>query len=193
MHISKLFYFYILISGLNDFYNNELLKESNKIIDKDKDLSLLKHIKINALKALISSKVINAYSHDVEIKIEISDDIYELSVSIIDICRIVGIILDNAIEAAVLFDTKNVHIAVIKNDEFTIFIINNSCLEDTPPIYKIYDKNFSTKGEGRGIGLKTVRHIIDEKYSNITLNTKIENCTFKKELIIKNKEGMVAS
>jgi two-component system sensor histidine kinase AgrC len=179
------------IDGLREFYNNDLLKESNKIIDKDRYLSLLKHIKISALKALIASKVINAYSHGVEIRIEISDDIYELQVSIIDICRIVGILLDNAIEAAALCDIKNVHIAIIKNDDFTVFIINNSCSEDTPPIYKIYDKNFSTKGEGRGIGLKTVRHIIDEKYSNITLNTKIENCTFKQELIIRNIEGMV--
>jgi two-component system sensor histidine kinase AgrC len=179
------------IDGLREFYNNDLLKESNKIIDKDRYLSLLKHIKISALKALIASKVINAYSHGVEIRIEISDDIYELQVTIIDICRIVGILLDNAIEAAALCDIKNVHIAIIKNDDFTVFIINNSCSEDTPPIYKIYDKNFSTKGEGRGIGLKTVRHIIDEKYSNITLNTKIENCTFKQELIIRNIEGMV--
>jgi hypothetical protein len=31
------------------------------------------------------------------------------------------------------------------------------------------------KEKGRGIELKTVRHIIDEKYNNLILDTKIEN------------------
>lgn len=172
------------IDGLKEFYHNDLLKESNKIIDKDRYLSILKHIKIDALKALISSKIINAYSYGVEIQIEIIDDIHELSMSTIDICRIIGIFIDNAIEAAILCDKKDVKIAVVKNDDSTVFIISNSCLEDTPPIYKIYEENFSTKGDNRGIGLKTVRYIVNEKYDNVILNTKIKDCVFKQELII---------
>jgi two-component system sensor histidine kinase AgrC len=162
------------------------LQESNKIIDKYRYLSLLRHIKISALKALISSKIISAYSRGIETQIEIIDDIYELSMSTIDICRIIGILMDNAIEAVDLCDKKNVQIAIVKNDDSIIFIINNSCLEDTPPVYKVYEENFSTKGNGRGIGLKTVRHIINEKYDNVILNTKIKSCVFKQELIIHN-------
>lgn len=101
-----------------------------------------------------------------------------------NVCRIIGILIDNAIEAAILCDKKNVQIAIIRNDDSTIFILSNSCLADTPPVYKIYEDNFSTKGDGRGLGLKTVRHIIDEKYDNVTLNTKIKDCIFKQELII---------
>lgn len=172
------------VDGLKEFYYNDLLIESNKIIDKDRHLSLLKHIKISALKALISSKIINAYSYNIETQIEIIDDIYELSISTIDICRIIGILIDNAIEAANLCEKKNIKIAIIKNDDSIVFIIDNSCLLDTPPVYKIYEENFSTKGDGRGIGLKTVRHIINEKYDNVTLNTKIKHCTFRQELII---------
>ncbi|MBI6874168.1 sensor histidine kinase [Clostridium aciditolerans] len=172
------------IDGLKEFYHNDLLKESNKIIDKDRYLSILKHIKIDALKALISSKIINAYSYGIEIQIEIIDDIHELSINTIDICRIIGIFIDNAIEAAILCDKKDVKIAVVKNDDSTVFIISNSCLEDTPPIYKIYEENFSTKGDNRGIGLKTVRYIVNEKYDNVILNTKIKDCVFKQELII---------
>lgn len=172
------------IDGLKQFYHNDLLKESNKIIDKDRYLFLLKHIKIDALKALISSKIINAYSCGIEIQIEIIDDIYQLYMNTIDICRIIGILIDNAIEAAILCDKKDVKIAIVKNEDSTVFIISNSCLENTPPIYKIYKENFSTKGDNRGIGLKTVRCIVNEKYHNVILNTKMKDCVFKQELII---------
>ncbi len=172
------------VTGLKQFYKNELLPESNKIINKNKYLFSLQHIKISPLKGLISSKIINANSNDIETKIEIADDIYSVSMGIIDICRIIGILIDNAVEAAALTDNKNVHIAIIKNECGAIFVIKNSCSKDTPQVYKIYQEDFSTKGADRGIGLKTVRHIIDNKYSNVLLNTKIKDLVFKQELII---------
>lgn len=172
------------VDGLKKFYYDDLLKESNQIIEKDRYLSLLKHIKLDPIKALISSKIINAYSYEIDTQIEISDDINKLSISTLDICRILGILIDNAVEAAALCDKKNMRIGIIRNDDSTIFIISNSCLDNTPPVYKIFEENFSTKGVGRGIGLNTVRQIINEKYHNVTLNTKIKDGIFTQELII---------
>ena len=174
------------IIGLKQFYKNEVLPESNKIINKNKYLFSLQHIKIIPLKGLISSKIINANSNNIKTKIEILEDICSVSMGIIDICRVIGILIDNAIEGAELTDDKNIHIAIVKNECATIFVIKNSCTRDTPKVYEIYQKDFSTKGDGRGIGLKTVRNIIDNKYSNIVLNTKIKNLVFKQELVIYN-------
>lgn len=172
------------LKGLKEFYNKDLLPETGKHVTKNKNLSLLKHIKTSPLKALLSSKLITSQSHNIETRIELIDDIDNIPMNTIDICRIIGILLDNAIEAADLCEKKSLHFAGIKTDDSIIFIVRNSCLPDTPPVYKIYEKDFSTKGEGHGIGLKTVREIINRDYKNVILNTKIENCIFSQELII---------
>jgi len=175
------------IDGLKIFYYKELLPESNIIMNKDISLSLLSHIKIPPLKALLSSKIINAHSQKIDVKIELIDDIEEINMSTLDICRIIGVFMDNAIEGSSLCDYKFIHFVAIKTENEIIFNINNSCLSSTPPVYELFKKNFSTKGNGRGIGLKTVRNLIDKRYKNILFNTKIENCVFKHELIIQNK------
>lgn len=176
------------ISGLKSFYYNDLLPESNIIISKDISLSLLSHIKINPLKALLSSKFSTAHSQGISVSIELIDDIEHINMSTIDLCRITGILLDNAIEASILCDNKFIHFAMIKTDTEIIIVLSNSCLSSTPPIHKLYEKNFSTKGENRGIGLKNIKNILNKRYNNVLFNTSINNCIFKQELIINNKK-----
>ncbi|MBD7910147.1 sensor histidine kinase [Clostridium cibarium] len=177
------------ISGLEEYYKSELLPESNKIINRDKYVSLLKNIKITPLKALISSKIIYAQSRGIDTRVEILDEIDELPIRTFDICRIIGIFLDNAIEATLLCDKKLIHLAFVKTDDSIVIIILNTCLEDSPPVYKIYNKDFSTKGTDRGIGLKTVKDMLNDNYKHILLNTTMENCTFKQEMIINKSDN----
>ena len=120
----------------------------------------------------------------IKIKLSITDEIDDLGMSTLDICRIIGVLFDNSIEAAELCDRKFIEIIIFKKDNSTTFIISNSCLNNTPPVNKIYEKNFSTKGLERGIGLKSVKNILNEKYKNVLLNTEIQNLVFKQELII---------
>lgn len=177
------------IVSLKDYYRKELLPESTQIINKDKHISLLKNLKITPLKALISSKIIYAQSKGIEIRVEILDEIDKLPIRTLDICRIIGIFLDNAIEATLLCDKKFIHLAIIQNDNNIIIAILNSCSQDTPPVYVIYGKDFSTKGENRGIGLKSVKDMLNQNYKNILLNTTINNCIFKQEMIMNKSDN----
>lgn len=174
------------MDGLEKFYHKELEPESKKIMNKNSSIYLLKHIKINSLKGLISSKIYTANLSNINTYIEIPEDITDLAVNELDISRIIGILFDNAIEAALLSEEKSINFAIINRDTYTSFIISNSCPENTPSIDQIYEKNFSTKGAGRGIGLKSVRKLINEKYANIFLHTKVKNSIFRQELVIKN-------
>lgn len=176
------------MSELKAFYKNNLMPESKKILVKDNNFLLLQHIKIIPLKSLLSSKIIEAQTKNIKIKIEISNDINELSIELLDICRILGVLLDNAIEASILCKDKVIEFAIITVNTSVTFIINNSCIETTPPVYQIYEKRFSSKGIGRGIGLESVKNIIKQKYNNVLLNTKIEASLFKQELIILDKK-----
>lgn len=175
------------IAELKNYYYRDLLPGSNEIVNKDLSISLLSHIKINPLKALLSGKINTAHSQGINVTIEIMDDIDFINMHIIDICRIIGIFMDNAIEGSLLCDNKFIHVAVIKTDDDVIFNISNSCISSTPSIHKIYEKNFSTKGEGRGLGLANVKNIITRQYKNVLFNTTIKNCIFTQELIVHNE------
>jgi Predicted signal transduction protein with a C-terminal ATPase domain len=73
---------------------------SNKIIEGNKNIDMLSNLKITGLKGLISSKILDSQAKGIKAKIEMFEDISENSAGIIDICRIIGILMDNAIEAA---------------------------------------------------------------------------------------------
>lgn len=174
------------IEGLRKYYNEDLIPESRSIVKNDKHITLLKNIKITPLKALISSKLLAAQSKGIDINAEVLEEINKISIKTLDICRIIGIFLDNAAEAAILCSKKFIHFAMIKTEGNIIIIIMNSCPKDIPPVYELYKKNFSTKGANRGIGLTSVKDLIDSSYKNILLNTSANNGVFKQELIIKN-------
>ncbi|MGN0143641.1 MAG: sensor histidine kinase [Clostridium sp.] len=175
------------ITELKTYYYNEIMPESNKIINRNLSLSLLAHIKLNPLKALLADKIAIAYSEGININLEIPDDINFININIIDLCRIIGIFMDNSIESSVSCDNKFIHFAAIKTDDNIIFNISNSCLDSIPPVHKLYERNFSTKGKNRGLGLNNAKDIITNNYKNILLNTTIKNCIFTQEIIIYNR------
>lgn len=176
------------IEGLKEYYDNDLLPESKKIVRSDKNITLLRNIKITPIKALVSSKLLLAQSEGIEINAEVLEEIDSLSIKTIDICRILGIFLDNAMEASLLCEKKFIHFAMIKTDNDVIIVILNSCTNDVPPVFKLFEKNFSTKGSNRGIGLSNVKELISSHYKNILLNTSCNNGVFKQELIIKDNK-----
>lgn len=172
------------MDGLSNFFNNDLLPESQKAINNDKRLYLLSHINIPPIKSLVSNKIVQAINSGINVKVEVSDDINSIPVDTLDLCRILGVFLDNAIEAVSVCTDKIIHFAAITTDTQIIFVINNSCTQDTPPIYKLYEEGFSTKGKCRGLGLSSIKKLIDDKYPNILLNTNMRNCIFTQELRI---------
>ncbi len=172
------------IYGLETYFREEILCKSLK--KKCSKLFNLKNIKISSIKGLLSSKIITALDLNLNVHIEINEIIDSISVDIIDICRVLGILLDNAIESASFTESKNFNIAVIKTNNCIIFIISNSFSEQIHSVSKLYDEGFSTKGKNRGIGLNIAKDTIED-YPNVLLNTEIEDNLFKQELIIYNR------
>lgn len=175
------------IEGLKDFYHNELLTESKDVLNQDQTLSSLKYITNTPLKSFISSKILQATSEKINVHIEIAEEIPQISMRILELCRVLGIFFDNAIEAAKLCDNKILNFAIINDEDKIIIVIQNSCGDDVPPIYKLFQENFSTKGTNRGLGLSNVNDIINKTHHRVTLNTTCKDNLFTQEVtIIKN-------
>lgn len=170
------------INGLNSFINDEVIPESRSI--EESNMLPLQKIKNPGIRGIITSKVLKAEGLGVSVTIEIKDDIGELPMRTIDAIRMFGIILDNAVEAAVESETKLLKIGMMSDEGYVVSVVSNTYAK-IPNVKKIYEKGFSTKGEGRGIGLSNLNEIIDQLQDKIILNTFIEKDMFIQELNFK--------
>ncbi|MGL5354726.1 MAG: sensor histidine kinase [Clostridium sp.] len=171
------------IDGLEKYYKENIL-ETGSLVDIKDYTAPLKNIQNIPLKSLLLANISKAESKNINIEIEINDPIIHLAIEPIDLSRILGIFLDNAIEESELTTNKLLKIAIILKGFSTLIVIQNSCRNNIP-IYKLTQKGFSTKGDNRGLGLYTAKEIID-KYETCTLNLETENNMFTLELWIRN-------
>lgn len=175
----------------NFFYDNVLHMDKN-IRWNNSNIDKLIYIKIVELKAALSAKLITAMGMNINIRVELVEDIEYISMNLVDLCRIVGILMDNAIEASNECEYPNIKVCVVNNGNYVIIVVKNNFFGDKPVVHKIFKEGFSTKGQDRGLGLYIVKDIIDKKYDNVSLNTIIEDKMFTQELWVKYEEGEVS-
>lgn len=100
-----------------------------------------------------------------ELKTEINilaDVNFDTIMDMASLCRIIGIVLDNAIEASIESNNKMLVINIFEDDISTTIIIKNSHKYDID-INNIYK---SSKGDGRGNGLHSMARILS-KYKEV--------------------------
>ncbi|WP_434293298.1 sensor histidine kinase [Clostridium botulinum] len=173
------------IEGLSEFFYNNVIDMDKNIKWSNSNIDKLKYIKVSGLKAILSTKLIKASSMNIDINVHIVEDIDYIHMNIMDLCRIIGILMDNAIEAAGECEAPKICIVVANKNDYVVIALHNNFFGDKPLIHKIYKEGFSTKGRGRGLGLYTVKNIIDIKYENVFLNISIEGNVFIQEIWIK--------
>ena len=141
-------------------YISEIIKE-NRVI---RDNYLVKNIdKIpSGLKGLIYykfSQLDKSMNIDLLIKKKVKEfDDLNSKVNK-DVIKIVGILLDNAIESARASNDKYISLEMKKEDNKILIIIENST-DKKVDTSKIMGTGFSTKGKNRGYGLSIVNDII---------------------------------
>lgn len=165
---------------LEKYYKENILETESYVNSSDYTIKL-KNIKITPIKALIASKLIRATNNKINVFVDVSDEILRIPINYIDAIRILGNLLDNAIEGALETEEKCLNFGVVYKGSSIVFIIENSCRQDIHPIYKLLEKGFSTKGNNRGMGLSSVKQIVNED-ENLTLNIEVNNGIFRIEL-----------
>lgn len=143
-----------------------------------------------ALYSIITNKYYQAKEQNIEFNIDVKVDLNTINFPIYDLCRIIGILLDNAIEAASKSDNLKVINLVFENEEQrkrTLIIVENSFINKEVNLDKIFEKGYSSKidSKNHGLGLWTVRKII-KNYNNVNLYTTKENL-FRQQLEVYEK------
>lgn len=134
---------------------------------------------------LLTKKYNEADSKDIKMNITFLLDLSTLKMKIYEFARILGILLDNAIEASSECEEKIINLTFrddTKNSR-QLVIIENTYKNKDIDTEKIFEKGISEKENHTGLGLWEVRKMI-KKNNNINLYTSKNDTFFSQQLEI---------
>ena len=174
------------MEGLKTYYS-EVLDDCQRV----NNLSLLSPEIINnpAIYSLLTSKYFSAMELGIKMNLEVFMDLSTISMKIYELTRILGILIDNAIEAAKDCSEKVINITIRKDNRLNkqLFIIENTYSNKDVNIDEIFEKGKTSKSnedsKNHGLGLWEVRNII-KKHKNLNLYTSKDEKYFKQQFEI---------
>lgn len=175
------------MDGLTHMYNEFIC--DCRCMDNTKDFEHI--LKCNpAIYNIINSKYLEAKKDNININVEVYVDLNSIKIKTYELCRVLGILIDNAIEATRECENKQINIKFIKDNynNRNLVIIENPCKNTLLDLSKLKEKGFTTKKDKlfHGLGLWRVNQIV-KKNENLRLTTSREdNKIFKQQLEIYN-------
>ena len=171
---------------LKKYFNSTIMTFNNNIELNDIVIAKLNSIKVSSLKSLITNKVLVAQNNNIDFDINIQGEIHNFYTDEMQLSRVLGILLDNAIEASLeLTHDKKIEMNIIQIDKTTDIQISNTFNNTGTPITDFNKEGFHTKGTNRGLGLSSAHEIANKL--NMLLNTEIDGNTFIQNLSIEGK------
>lgn len=167
-------------------YIDSILEDDVKI--KNEEYAKFKYLPANGIKGLCYYKIQEAENRNIKVSINISSRIKKSSLSklsvkeIKELGKILGVYLDNAIEASVKSDDKKLGFEAYLIDDKVKIIISNTYKGELAK-EKIGNVTYSTKGKNRGHGLLLVKEIVSNN-KMFDIDTEITDSLYIQSLTI---------
>ncbi len=176
------------MEGLKNYFETSILPAGEKLNHKDGVLGALSYMKVEEIKGLTYTKLFHAMQKGIQVELDIKEAVEKMHIDVLDITRILGIFLDNAIEAALNSEAKKLYLGFAKSENSVLIVVQNSCKVEPIDLKKIYELGVSSKGDNRGIGLYQVQKIMG-KYKNVIHTTGYHEGMFAQRVeIMKSKK-----
>lgn len=170
------------LNGLRSYYKNEILPQNDKIKFHQNNIKDLESISQKEIKSILLVKAQAAFTLHIKFILNIPNNI-EFIIKSYDLVRMLGIFLDNSLEAAQPIPNSEINISMYEDTQRQYIEISNTCELDFQNPNCLFQKGFTTKTEHSGLGLYNVRKIL-EKYPSAILTTTCKNNIFTQALTI---------
>lgn len=170
------------MDGLTKYYDS-LFDECSSI----NNLSALNPETVNnpSIYAILLDKYSKAEKKNIKMELGVYIDLNTLNADIYEISRILGILLDNSIEAAQECENKYINVRFLMDNRKNrqLIIIENTYKDKNIDTLKIFEKSYSTKPHNTGLGLWEVNKILN-KHDNLAIYTTKTEEYFSQQLEI---------
>lgn len=181
------------------FSTHYTYKTYDQLVDAQKEYcdAIIQDNKYNNL-LLIENKILAGFLYEKFKQVEdeqiyftykINSKLDNIDMPIFHIIEVLGILIDNAVESTKEIEYKEVHIEIKEDSNACYFCIRNPYTYISySEIEKWFQLDYSSKGNGRGIGLFHVNSICEEWNCNVVCkNIKIEDRNWIQFTLILNK------
>lgn len=184
----------LIIKGMINKNNKEALQYIDDLVKIKEDkkqnwMEFLKKIPEGGLRGILYYKLLEIEKNKIKFQFSTSTKYSIKSYSKltndvkVKICKLLGIYLDNAIQAVTNLEEKNIYLNIDETEEKIIFKIANN-FSGSFDLDKIYEEGYTTKGKGHGYGLSIAKKILEDE-NRIMNKTSIVKDKFIQEIYIR--------
>ncbi len=169
---------------LSKVYRDTVAPTSERLRLREYDLLKLSRVAVPEVKSVLGIQLMKAYQRDLHVLVDIPTVVETIWMPVTDFVRILTILVDNAIEEAAVSDEKRLELALFAMDDTQYVIVRNSSRPFAGELSMLYLKHESDKGKGRGVGLYSLKRIL-ERIPHASLQTDVQDRQFSQQLQIK--------
>lgn len=172
------------LQALTVYYQQTIQPTRTLFLANASKLSALQKIDHPAIRGIFMTKLLLAQEKGISVHLEMTGKIiFPKHVFDLNLIRILGILLDNAIEEVDALGKGELAVAFFQEKDALVILIQNTVRNPVEPLYQLKKQGFSTKGKGRGYGLSTVDELMSQT-STLLLETTISQHLFVQKLTL---------
>lgn len=184
----------LVIQGMIDKTNTKALEYLDEIIKEKREddegiYTSASIIPQGGLQGLVYQKMLKMKENNITINLKVERKVRKINLDNLpsktnyDLCRAVGIIIDNAIEENLNLKEREILICMYILDEYLVIEVSNKC-SIIPDMTRLDEKGYTTKSNGHGYGLSLLKEIVDSN-KNIINERSINKDIFTQIIKIK--------
>lgn len=172
---------------LEMYFDTKIMNNSGLLNREDTLLGKLSNMKVLEIKGILYTKIVEAFNHNICISFEMTDEISYIDTDLLSLSRLLGIYLDNALEAAMESEARKLSLVIYQKNNSIFIHIENSTPPLQVPLSQLSKEGFTSKVNHSGLGLFSAQLII-KNCPNLFVSTEYIDNTFKEKIMIHNRE-----
>lgn len=171
------------LDKLEEYFRQEILPTASSLPGQDFILGRLTQVQVAPIKSLLCSKLCSCQNKQIPFTLSISEPVTHFPMDVLSLSQILGILLDNAMEAALQTEKPYLEFILLPQEEHIYIEIKNSTLPLTVPISDLSRRGFSTKKGHTGLGLHTLQKLL-APLDHVQFSLEVQDSIFSAKLVL---------